>query len=297
MYKDTLQKVKRFMTETGMLQNCAEIILGVSGGPDSMTMLHILNELRDEFGYRLRVVHVNHGIRGKEALRDQQMVEKICSEWKIPCAVYNYDVPALALSWKMGTEEAGRKVRRIAFEKEKGNAVAIPEQVRVALAHNQNDMAETMLHHLARGTGIRGLCSLKPLNGEIIRPLLCLERNEIVNYVEENGIQTVLDSSNLEDDYTRNRIRRHILPLIERKKLINRLKRIEGQIRGIIGMLENDAYCNDILIQSAAVNAAVNSFNKELLANHIRTCVARDIREGKDETIDELVATLQKLMK
>ena len=69
----------------------------------------------------------------------------------------------------------------------------------------------------------------------------------------------------------------------DRKKLINRLKRIEGQIRGIIGMLENDAYCNDILIQSAAVNAAVNSFNKELLANHIRTCVAEDIREGKDE--------------
>lgn len=83
----------------------------------------------------------------------------------------------------------------------------------------------------------------------------------------------------------------------ERRKLINRLKRIEGQVRGIIGMLENDAYCNDILMQSAAVNAAVNSFNKELLATHIRTCVARDIREGKDETIDELVATLQKLMK
>ena len=83
----------------------------------------------------------------------------------------------------------------------------------------------------------------------------------------------------------------------EKKKLSNRLKRIEGQIRGIIGMMENDAYCNDILIQSAAVNAAVNSFNKELLATHIRTCVARDIREGKDETIDELVATLQKLMK
>ena len=83
----------------------------------------------------------------------------------------------------------------------------------------------------------------------------------------------------------------------EKKKLINRLKRIEGQIRGIIGMMENDAYCNDIPIQSAAVNAAVNAFNKELLATHIRTCVARDIREGKDETIDELVATLQKLMK
>ena len=83
----------------------------------------------------------------------------------------------------------------------------------------------------------------------------------------------------------------------ERKKLIHRLNRIEGQIRGIRGMVEKDASCADILIQSAAVNAAVNAFNKELLANHIRGCVARDIREGKDEVIDELVTTLQKLMK
>jgi DNA-binding FrmR family transcriptional regulator len=83
----------------------------------------------------------------------------------------------------------------------------------------------------------------------------------------------------------------------EYKKLIHRLNRIEGQIRGIKGMVENDAYCPDILIQSAAVNAAINAFNKELLANHIRTCVADDIRNGKDEAIDELVVTLQKLMK
>ena len=83
----------------------------------------------------------------------------------------------------------------------------------------------------------------------------------------------------------------------ERKKLIHRLNRIEGQIRGIRGMVEANAYCADILVQSAAVNAAVNAFNKELLASHIRSCVARDIREGKDEVIDELVATLQKLMK
>lgn len=83
----------------------------------------------------------------------------------------------------------------------------------------------------------------------------------------------------------------------ERKKLIHRLNRIEGQIRGIRGMIEKDAYCADILVQSAAVNAAVNAFNKDLIANHIRGCVARDIKEGKDEVIDELVLTLQKLMK
>ena len=83
----------------------------------------------------------------------------------------------------------------------------------------------------------------------------------------------------------------------QKKLLLNRLKRIEGQIRGIQSMIEQDAYCNDVLIQSSAVNAAMNAFNKELLASHIRSCVARDIREGKDEVIDELVLTLQKLMK
>ena len=83
----------------------------------------------------------------------------------------------------------------------------------------------------------------------------------------------------------------------EYTKLIHRLNRIEGQIRGIRGMVENNAYCNDILVQSAAVTAALNAFNRELLASHVRTCVVRDIREGKDEVIDELVATLQKLMK
>jgi len=83
----------------------------------------------------------------------------------------------------------------------------------------------------------------------------------------------------------------------DRKKLINRLSRIEGQIRGIRGMVEKDAYCNDILIQSAAVTAAINAFNRDLLSNHIRTCVADDIRKGNDEVIDELTATLQKLMK
>ena len=84
---------------------------------------------------------------------------------------------------------------------------------------------------------------------------------------------------------------------VEYKSLVNRLNRIEGQIRGLKRMLEENAYCTDILVQSSAVNAAVNSFNKELLANHIKTCVADDIRAGKDETVDELVATLQKLMR
>ena len=217
MQENAKQKACRYIKDTEMLKSVRLVIAGVSGGPDSMAMLDILRKLKEECGqtFDIRVVHVNHGIRGEEALRDQKTVESACADWNIPCAVYMYDVPGLAKEWKTGTEEAGRKVRRIAFEEEKKKAGVPEEQIRVALAHNRNDMAETMLHHLARGTGIRGMCSLKPVNGGIIRPLLCLERREIVNYVKENAIPYETDSSNLEDEYTRNRIRRHVLPVLE----------------------------------------------------------------------------------
>ena len=214
MQEQVLQKVKQYITETEMIKSRCTVIAGVSGGPDSMVMLDILRRLQGDYECSLRVVHVNHGIRGKEALRDQKTVQKICEEWKIPCCVYSYDVPRLAAEWKMGSEEAGRKVRRAAFEEEKKKCTSSDGEIRIALAHNKNDVAETMLHHLARGSGIRGLAALKPVNGEFIRPVLCLERDEIVDYIKETGIPSVTDSSNLEDDYTRNRIRHHILPLM-----------------------------------------------------------------------------------
>ena len=217
MREKTFDKVKDFVKENEMLaRNCA-VIAGVSGGNDSMTMLHLLRRLREIWHFHLRVVHVNHGIRGAEADRDQRMVETICTEWNIPCSVYRYDVPELSVKWKLGTEETGRIVRRQTFDAETHKCRKQYAVVRTALAHNKNDLAETMLHHLARGTGLRGLCSLKPVNGEVIRPLLCLERREIDDYIRECGIPSVLDSTNLEDEYTRNRIRRHLLPVMERE--------------------------------------------------------------------------------
>lgn len=217
MREKTFDKVKDFVKENEMLaRNCA-VIAGVSGGNDSMTMLHLLRRLREIWHFHLRVVHVNHGIRGAEADRDQRMVETVCTEWNIPCSVYRYDVPELSVKWKLGTEETGRIVRRQAFDAETHKCRKQYAVVRTALAHNKNDLAETMLHHLARGTGLRGLCSLKPVNGEVIRPLLCLERREIDDYIRECGIPSVLDSTNLEDEYTRNRIRRHLLPVMERE--------------------------------------------------------------------------------
>lgn len=217
MQENTLQKVKRYVTENKIFEGCSMVIAGVSGGPDSMTMLHILNQIRKKENMELKVVHVNHGIRGAEADRDQKLVEDICTQWGIACSVYAYDVPQLAQKWKLGLEETGRKVRRQAFASEKEKSGFSSSEIKIALAHNRNDVAETMLHHLARGTGIRGLTSLKPVNAEFVHPLLCLERREIVDYIKENEIPSITDSSNLEDEYTRNRIRRHLLPIMEKE--------------------------------------------------------------------------------
>ena len=119
MREKTFDKVKDFVKENEMLaRNCA-VIAGVSGGNDSMTMLHLLGRLGEIWHFHLRVVHVNHGIRGAEADRDQRTVETVCAEWNIPCRVYRYDVPELSMKWKLGTEETGRIVRRQAFDAEK----------------------------------------------------------------------------------------------------------------------------------------------------------------------------------
>ena len=218
-----LERVKKYIRENHMLKTGDLVAAGVSGGADSIAMLHILKQLQTEFGFLLEAVHVHHGIRGEEADRDEKLVRDICREWEIPFRSYHYPVPELSKKWKLGEEETGRLVRKEAFSRER-EWLGFPEQSSdgepqflVALAHNRNDLAETMLHHLARGTGIRGLAGIRPCSGKIIRPVLCLERREIVNYLKEGEISYITDSTNLSDEYTRNRIRHHVLPVMEKE--------------------------------------------------------------------------------
>ena len=240
------KEVLAYIKQNRMIVEKEVILAGVSGGSDSMAMLHLLKELQQELGFALRVVHVHHGIRGKEADRDSSFVENICREWQIPCRVYHYDVPKLSREWKMGEEETGRIVRKEAFHREisacgkeqedcrkkcnignkqeshmadkgqndSGNSENV---IKIALAHNQEDLVETMIHNLCRGTGLRGLCTMRPVDGEIIRPILCLSRERIADYLKEQHIFHIQDSTNLSDEYTRNRIRHHILPILERQ--------------------------------------------------------------------------------
>ncbi len=196
-----------------MLQPRDKVVLGVSGGADSVCLLFVLLEWAKECPLELRVVHVNHGIRA-EAGEDARYVEKLCQEQGIPFHLQEGDVPALAEAGGLSEEEAGRKLRYDTFYQ----IMETYSMNKLAVAHHGNDCAETMLFHLFRGTGIRGLSGIQPVSETgIIRPLLCLERQEIEDYLKERGIAFCVDATNGEDDYTRNRIRHHILPYAEQE--------------------------------------------------------------------------------
>ncbi len=208
----TEKKVFAFMEEHKMLQPHDRVVAGVSGGADSVCLLFVLLELAKRMPLHLAVVHVNHKIR-PEAGQDAAYVEKLCKEHDLPFYYYEEDVCKRAEQEKRSEEEAGRMARYEAF----GRAAQDFHADKIAVAHNSNDRCETMLFHLFRGSGIKGLIGIRPVNGNIIRPILCLERSEIEEYLDEREIFYCRDATNATDDYTRNRIRHHILPYAEQE--------------------------------------------------------------------------------
>lgn len=201
-------KVWQTIEKYHMCPQGAHIVVGVSGGADSMALLHLLNGFGGEQGWSITAVHVHHGLRGEEADRDRNFVQEICQEWKIPCKVYYFDVSKEAKARGLGTEEAGRLLRYEAFEQERQGGM-------IAVAHNKNDQGETVLMRLCRGAGVSGLTGIRPVREFIIRPLLFCTRKEIEEYCQDKGLSYCEDSTNRENNYARNRIRNQVLPLLE----------------------------------------------------------------------------------
>ncbi len=189
-----------------MFQNGDRVVLGVSGGADSICLLFVLLRLRESLGIELCVVHVNHGVR-QDAGEDAAYVESLCRQFQLPFLLEEISMAELAASLGVSQEEAGRIARYEAFEK----ACERYHCNKIAVAHNSNDRAETMLFHLFRGTGLKGMAGILPVRDNVVRPILCLERDEIEEYLKVRGILYKQDSTNDTDDYTRNRIRHHIL--------------------------------------------------------------------------------------
>ena len=211
--RKTEEKVFSYLEKYRLVQPGDKLILGVSGGADSVCLLFLSLEYRRRMDFEMAVVHVNHGLRGEEAGEDARYVEALCREKEICCYPVQGNVAELAASERCSVEDAGRRLRYRAFYQ----AMEELGGTKIAVAHNAGDRAETMLLHLFRGSGLRGLCGMEPVRGRIIRPLLCLEREEIEAYLRERGISWRTDSTNREDEYTRNRIRHHILPMAEQK--------------------------------------------------------------------------------
>lgn len=211
-------KVFAFMEQQHMIEKGDRIVAGVSGGADSVCLLLLLWEYQKRLPFHLAAAHINHGIR-KEASEDAAYVKKLCRELKLPFFLYERDVTELAGEAKLSLEEAGRKVRYEAFQRTLASwqPLGAGPGAKIAVAHHMQDSAETMLFHLFRGTGIWGLAGIRPVRDRIIRPLLLVSREEIEDWLRQKGICWCIDSTNEEDTYTRNKIRRHILPYAEKE--------------------------------------------------------------------------------
>lgn len=207
-------KVYNYIVEHTMIQAGDRIVVGLSGGADSVSLLLLLVELCERFGNSVSdivAVHIHHGLRGEEADRDAQFSEELCERLGVTFVLYKTDIKRFAETNKYTVEEAGRIYRYDCFAK-------TCEQYacnKIAVAHNKNDLAETVLFHIVRGSGMSGLRGILPVRDNIIRPVLCLERNEILDYLTAKNQSFCEDSTNASTDYDRNRIRHDILPMLQ----------------------------------------------------------------------------------
>ncbi len=207
-----LEKVKDYIEKHRMLSKGDKVVAGLSGGADSVALLHILKELKGVFGIEIVAAHVNHGLRGEEADEDEEFARALCEKWGIGFYHKKADVRGLAAAWRKSEEETGRIVRYEFFKEVLSQTGA----ARIATAHHKNDQAETILHNIIRGTGLEGLSGIKPVrDGCFIRPLLCVSRREIEDYLKAEGLTYRTDATNAQLDYTRNRIRNLLIPALE----------------------------------------------------------------------------------
>lgn len=208
-----INKIYKFINKFNMLEDCSDIVLGLSGGADSVCLLIVLKKIIEEKGLKIgiRCIHVNHMIRGGEALRDQEFSRELCESLNVPFFVVSENVMQTAKDNGLTIEEAGRIVRYKAFEE----CASGLQNAKIAVAHHMNDEAETVLMNILRGSSIKGASGILPVRDNIIRPLLCVTRREIETFLEKEGQEYVTDSTNNDVDYTRNKLRNELIPYIK----------------------------------------------------------------------------------
>lgn len=256
------QKILQTIKKYNLIKSGDSIVVGVSGGPDSVCLLHILNELKNEMNFKIYVAHINHMIR-KEADEETEYVKNFCKNIGVECFAQKIDVVKIAKEEKIGTEEAGRKIRYNFFKE----VLKKTNSNKIATAHNNNDKVETIIMNILRGSGTAGLKGLDPIReNKFIKPLIETSREEIEEYCKENKLNPRIDKSNNENIYTRNKVRNIVIPYVKSEfnpnilKTINRLSEVAT---------EENEYLNKVTLET---------FNK--------ICVEVDTTDNSTITLD-----------
>ena len=297
-----VKKVEAYMEQYHMIEEGDTIVVGVSGGADSVCLFYVLKEYCLKKRAELQVVHVNHGIR-EDAAHDADYVRKLCEEAGVAFHLYKRNIPVLAASWGIGSEEAGRRVRYEAFEEIRS---AYGEKGKIAVAHNRNDQAETTLFHLLRGSGLTGLSGILPVRDKIIRPLLCVERIEIEAFLTENKINWCIDFTNGENTYTRNKLRNVVFPYVEKEVCAQSVEHIANaaeeiaQVRGYLEEMAAKAEEQVLIKETDGVRIRVDEFKglhpviqKQLLLR-VFSCLVPSRKDFGSVHIYDLLALFDK---
>ena len=254
-----LQTIKKYK----LIENGDSIVIGVSGGPDSICLLNVLNKLKEELDFKIYVAHINHMIR-KEADEETEYVKSFCKNIGVECFTKKIDVIGIAKELKVGTEEAGRKIRYDFFEEVLRNT----NSNKIATAHNNNDKVETIIMNILRGSGISGLKGLDPIReNKFIKPLIETSREEIENYCEDNKLNPRIDKSNNENIYTRNKVRNCVIPYIKKEfnpnilKTINRLSEVNEYLNDVTQKAFNEICISleKLVIAEDCTNEKINN--------------------------------------
>ena len=277
-----------FCEKYNMFPESGIVLCAVSGGKDSMCLLEMLRELAPKYGFELCCAHFDHRLRGEESDRDRKFVEDYCQSRNIPCHIGSADVAAYADENGLGTEEAARELRYAFLEKTADEIGA----VRIATAHTANDNAETLLFNLSRGSGLKGICGIPPVRGRIVRPMLELTTAEVLSWLDEKGIPHVEDSTNSEDEYSRNKIRHRVIPELQdiNSAFDENLKRCTALLR------EDEEFLSSLARSFADSNYRDGSVSAKELSALPRPVSARFLRLViKDGVSEKHIEAIRKL--
>ncbi len=274
-----IDKVIATVNKYNMLREGATVVVAVSGGSDSMALLSVLNEVKDIYKINICVAHVNHCLRGEDADRDERFVCEKCKELGVKVYVKRANVQQMAQEQGMSFEECGRKVRYEFFN-------SIAENAIIATAHNLDDRAETFFFNFTRGSTLRGLCSIPPVRDNIVRPIIDCTKDEILEYCKKNSVDYVIDATNADVKYARNRIRHNVLPQL---KAINSGFE-ENAGRCINSLNEDEEFLSSLADKYVCDAECENGYSAELLADlppAIRRRVITKILEKAKEITPE----------